>query len=66
MQTTIVLTDARKALAAPVSVTDLPADSLLNPNLYLTVSLCNACSVPAFDAPSCLTEHPSPRKGDQS
>ena len=65
MQTTIVLTNARKALAAPVSVTD-PAHSLLNLNLYLTVSLCNACSVPAFDAPSCLTEHPSPRKGDQS
>ena len=65
MQTTIVLTDARKALAAPVSVTD-PAHSLLNLNPYLTISLCNACSVPAFDAPSCLTEQRSPRKGDQS
>jgi hypothetical protein len=66
MQTTIVLKGARKALAAPVSVTDLPAHSLLNLNPYLTVSLCNACSVPAFDAPSCLTEQLSLKKGDQS
>ena len=64
MQTTIVLKDARKALAAPVSVTN-SAHSLLNLNPYLTLSLCKACSVPAFDAPSCLTEQRSPKKGDR-
>ena len=62
MQTTIVLTDARKGLPAPVSVTD-PAHGLLNLNPYLTVSLCNACSVPTLDAPSCLTEHRSSKQG---
>ncbi len=62
MQKTIVLTDARKGLPAPVSVTD-PAYGLLDLNPYLTVSLCNACSVAAFDAPSILTEHRSPGRG---
>ena len=65
MQKTIVLTDARKALPAPVSVTD-PVHGLLNLNPHLTVSLCNTCSVPAFDAPSCLTEQRSLEKGDKS